>query len=151
MLPQHELTIIILDGDVCLIKAWSHYYSWLATRISKEDLELFISLHNELICHWNVQLDAGLPSRDGNFSRESSSEEINTSSWGEWEAVDEICKVANYQLAGLNTFHLNSITFHYLVLWKGLEYLQGESSYGDLSTSTHANNDTCDSFTSHHC
>ena len=51
MTPQPELTIIILDGDDCLIKAWSHYYSWLATRISKGDLEVFVSLHNELIYH----------------------------------------------------------------------------------------------------
>ena len=85
-----ELTIIIPDGDVCLIKVWSHYNSWLAAGISKGDLELFISLHNELICHWNVDLDSGLTSRDGHLCREFISREIDTSSWGEWEAGDSM-------------------------------------------------------------
>ena len=74
-----ELTIIIPDGDVCLIKVWSDCYSWLATRIGKGDLELLISLHNELIHHCNVELDTSLLSRDSHLSGESSSREINIS------------------------------------------------------------------------
>ena len=82
------LTIIIPDGDDCLIKVWSHYNSTLATRISKGDLELFVSLHNELIYHPNYKLDSSLTSRDGHLSGESGSREINTSCGGEWEAED---------------------------------------------------------------
>ena len=51
MSPLPELTIIILDGDVCLIKIWIYYYSWLAARVSKGDLEPFVSLHKKLISH----------------------------------------------------------------------------------------------------
>ena len=80
MSSQPALTIIILDGNDCLIKVWSHYYSWLAARICKGDLEVFVSLHNELIYHWNVELDTGLTSRDGHLSGESNSREIDTSS-----------------------------------------------------------------------
>jgi len=75
---ENKLTIIILDGDVCLMKAWSHDYSWLATRISKRDLELFISLHNEVIYHSDFKLDTGLPSRDSHLFGESISREIDT-------------------------------------------------------------------------
>ena len=82
------LTIIIPDGDDCFIKAWSHYYSSLATRISKGDLELFVSLHNELIYHPNYKLDISLTSRDCYLSGESGSREINTSCRGEWEVGD---------------------------------------------------------------
>ena len=74
-----ELTIIIPDDDVGLIKSWSDCYTWLATRIGKGDLELLISLHNEIIYHCNIELDTSLPSRDGHFLGESSSREINTS------------------------------------------------------------------------
>ena len=75
---ENKLTIIILDGDVCLVKAWSHYYSWLATRISKRDLELFVSLHNEVIYHSDFKLDTGLPSSDSHLFGESISREVDT-------------------------------------------------------------------------
>ena len=76
---EHKHTIIISDGDVSLIKAWSHYYSWLAIGIGEGELELFIPLHNELVYHCNCELETGLPSRDGYYLWESSSREINIS------------------------------------------------------------------------
>ena len=113
------LTIIIPDGDVCFIKAWSHYNSSLATRISKGDLELFVSLHNELICHPNYKLDSSLMSRDGHLSGESGSREINTSCRGEWKAGDtqpSMCDVVTNdsrercQPLHMRTTHATTIT-----------------------------------------
>ena len=75
---KNKQTIIILDSDACLFKVWSHYYSWMATRISKRDLELFVSLHNEVIYHSDFKLDTGLPSRDSHLFGESISREIDT-------------------------------------------------------------------------
>ena len=97
MSPQPALTIIIPDGDACFIKVFVHFYSWLAPRISKGDLEVFVSLHNELIYHWNVELDSGLTSRDGHLSGESSSREIDTSCEENlMEARYEICKATKH-------------------------------------------------------
>jgi len=88
---QPELTIIIPDGDACFIKVLVLYYTRLAARISKGDLELFISLHKKLIYHCNAELDTGPTSRDGHLSGESSSREIKSSCEGNlMEPGDEL-------------------------------------------------------------
>ena len=197
------LTIIIPDGDDCLIKVWVHYNSWLAAGISKGDLELFVSLHKKFIYQPNFKLDSGLPSRDGHLSGESSSREINTSWGGEWEAGDtqpSMCEIvtnnpegevsttvhaystcdSNYimhyimdktcgimvrrnipqhALTGMsNTLQSLSITLSSVKIWTSCRE-KGDMKNSvppiqqrqRLSPSTPANNDTCDSFTSHHC
>ena len=82
---RSELTIIILDGDVCLIKSWSDCYTWLATRIGKGDLELFVSFHNKLVSNCDFKLNTGLLSGDSHLSGESISGEIDTSCERSWK------------------------------------------------------------------
>ena len=175
------LTIIIPDGDDCFIKVWVHYNSWLATRVSKGDLELFVSLHNELIYHPNYKLDSSLTSRDGHLSGESGSREINTSCGGEWkqEIPNQACVMSLLTTWGRGVDHCTCVQhtresnyimhyimdktrglivssniviqhaqlacqthsnhFHYLVLWKDLDLLQGESRYEDFKYHPYSN------------
>ena len=157
---QPELTIIIPDGDACLITVWIHYNSSLAARISKGDLELFISLHNKLFYHWNAELDPGLTSRDGHLSGESSSREINSSCEGNlMETADELNDYGHYALTEkyarlLRTYwyvktHFNLFPLPCALSRSGIP-ARGKQVWR-LRTSTPVNNGTCDSFTSHHC